>query len=103
MSKRTGFILLLILLSPGLEAREPDLSLQNDQFGSEPPVEKQNAGQSTWFGIGYELRKEHAERENFEDSSMRESVFSWSGDSSPLSSPGTGGVTGGGNGTGGRR
>jgi hypothetical protein len=104
MPKRIIFISLLIAFFPGIEAREPDLSLSNHQFDREQPVEKQKAGRSTWFGIGYESRREQAERATFEDNAMRESVFSWSSGSTPSSSPGTVGVTGGGsNGTGGRR
>jgi uncharacterized membrane protein len=91
MSKRIRFMLLLIALSPVLEAREPDLSLPNGQFDRQQPMEKQKADRSTWFGIGYESRREQTERENFEDSAMRRSVFSGGGGG--FSSSGGGGVS----------
>ena len=75
MSKRIHFILLMIVLAPGIEAREPDLSLSNSQFDGQVHVKQQESAQ-TWFGIGYESRREHTERANFEDNAMRESVFS---------------------------
>ncbi len=100
MSKRIHFILLMIVLAPGIEAREPDLSLSNSQFDGQQPVDKQHAERSTWFGIGYESRREQTDRANFEDSAMRNSVFSSNGGSSPLSPAG---MNGGGGGAGGRR
>ncbi len=101
MSKRIQFILLIIVLAPGPEAREPDLSLSNGQFDGQESVEQQDTAR-TWFGIGYESRREQTERANFEDNAMRESVFSSRGRA--LSSPersggmsrGTGGKPGGG-------
>ena len=79
MPRRIHYILLLIAMTPGLEAREPDLSLPNGQFDGQQPVAKQKAGPATWFGIGYESRREQTERENFEDNTMRQSVFSGGG------------------------
>jgi hypothetical protein len=102
MPKRTRFILFLIAISPALEAREPDLSLSNDLFDGQQPVETQKAGRSTWFGIGYESRREHADRANFEDNALRGSVFSGSGGGFSSSGGGAAPAAAGGGG-GGRR
>jgi hypothetical protein len=81
MLQRTLFILLLIAIPPGLAAGEFDLSHPNDAFeGGVQPVENQQVPQKTWFGMGYELRAEKGERSLFEDSAIRRSVFSESGD-----------------------
>ena len=81
MLQRTLFILLLIAIPPGLAAGEFDLSHPNDAFEEGvQSVEKQQVPQTTWFGMGYELRAEKGERSLFEDSAMRRSVFSESGD-----------------------
>jgi hypothetical protein len=93
MPKSIHFILLLIALSPGLEALEPDLSLPNGQFDGQQPVEKQKTGPATWFGIGYESRREQTERANFEDNAMLQSVFSGGGGGFPSDA---GGARGGG-------
>jgi hypothetical protein len=81
MLQRTLFILLLIAIPPGLAAGEFDVSHPNDAFeGEVQPVENQQVPQTTWFGMGYELRAEKGERSLFEDSAIRRSVFSESGD-----------------------
>jgi len=105
MPKYVLTILLLIAILPGLEAREPDISGSNGLFDRQQPVEKEQAGRPTWFGIGYESRREHADRGNFEDNALRNSVFSADGGSgsSPISSPGAISVNGGGRGAGGKR
>lgn len=96
MPKYIPCILLLIAIAPGLEARQPDLALPNELFDRQQPVEKEEAGHSTWFGIGYESRREHADRANFEDNALRRSVFSGSGDRSPSSAGGAGPAAAGG-------
>jgi hypothetical protein len=83
MTKYILFILLLIAIAPGLEARQPDLALPNELFDRQQPVENEEAGHSTWFGIGYESRREHADRAGFEHDAMRRSVFSGGGGRSP--------------------
>jgi hypothetical protein len=101
MLQTTLFILLLIAIPPALAAGEFDFSHPNEQFEERAQsVEKQQVPQTTWFGMGYELRGEKGERSLFEDSAMHRSVFSEShesraippssgGEAMPAVAPGT--------------
>ena len=82
MLKTTLFILLLIAIPPALAAGEFDFHHPAEEFeDGVQPVEKEHVPQTTWFGMGYELRGEKGERSLFEDSAMHRSVFSESRES----------------------
>lgn len=82
MLQHTLFILLLIAIPPSLAAGEFDFHHPDEEFeeGAQP-VETEQVPQTTWFGMGYELRGEKGERSLFEDSAMHRSVFSESDES----------------------
>ncbi len=91
MLQYTSFILMLVAIPPGYASQDLDLSLPGSNVGGQLFAENEGAGRATWFGMGYESRREKAERTRFEDNAMRESVFSGSGGS--LSAPASAGGT----------